>query len=76
MYLFSGGYRMVTGLKRNQPGLQVLVSVGGPKGEGARRLSLLAALPRTRSEFAKGAVAFCKKHGFDGIDLHWQYPGK
>lgn len=74
--VFPGGYRMVTGLKRQQLDLKVLISVGGDRWASARRLSQLASMASRRSDFIKSAIEFCKKNGFDGIDLHWQYPGK
>lgn len=69
----SGGYRIATGLKRRLQGLRVMISVGG---EGTERLfSELVQEQHRRSLFIDSAVDFLREHGFDGLDLHWVYPG-
>lgn len=74
IFLFPGGYRIATGLKRRHPGLKVLISVGG---DGTARLfSEMAQEPNRRSSFIESAVNFLREHDFDGLDLHWVYPGK
>lgn len=71
---FLGGYRIATGLKRRLPGLKVLISVGG---EGTARLfSEMVQEPNRRNSFIESAVKFLREHDFDGLDLHWVYPGK
>lgn len=37
--------------------------------------SKMAADPAGRAEFIKSIIDYCGKHGFDGIDLDWEYPG-
>lgn len=29
-----------------------------------------------RQRFARDAVNFCLEHGFDGLDMDWEYPGQ
>ncbi|XP_026329984.1 probable chitinase 10 isoform X2 [Hyposmocoma kahamanoa] len=72
--VIKGGYRIATGLKRRHPGLKVLISVGG---DGTARLfSEMAQEPNRRSSFIESAVNFLREHDFDGLDLHWVYPGE
>lgn len=75
MHLFvsTGGYRIATGLKRRIPGLKVIISVGG---EGTDRLfSEMVQEPKRRNMFIESAISFLQEHDFDGLDLHWVYPG-
>ena len=62
-------------LKRENPALKLLISVGGDAHEGAHRFSRLVDLPVRRRQFIESAVEFCDRYGFDGVDLHWAYPG-
>lgn len=68
----QGGYRSITGLKRINPELKVLISVGG---ESAHRFSQLVNSATKRRDFLRSLVAFMEKYDFDGVDIFWQYPG-
>lgn len=51
-----------------------MISVGG---EGTDRLfSEMVQEPERRTMFIESAVNFMRDHDFDGLDLHWVYPGK
>ena len=63
---------MLNKLKEKNPGLKTLISVGGWTWSG--RFSDAAATDAARIAFSDSCVAFMKKHGFDGIDLDWEYP--
>lgn len=65
-------YRMLNELKKKNPELKTLISIGGWDGSG--RFSDAALTDTTRTAFAESCVEFIKKHGFDGIDLDWEYP--
>ncbi|HEY1846172.1 MAG TPA: glycoside hydrolase family 18 protein [Buttiauxella sp.] len=58
-------------LRKQNPDLKVLLSVGG---WGARGFSGAAASPESRAVFIKSAQAVIKQYGLDGIDLDWEYP--
>lgn len=64
--------RELTGRKRTQPGLKVLVSLGG--WGGCESCSQAFAKPEARARFAKDVLALLKRTWTDGIDLDWEYP--
>ncbi|MBP3537963.1 MAG: ThuA domain-containing protein [Muribaculaceae bacterium] len=61
----------IVALKKNNPGLKVLLSIGG---WGSGRFSEMAADPRFRKSFAKDCDRVVKQYGLDGIDIDWEYP--
>ena len=64
-----GGLRK---LKTQLPNLKTLINVGGWKNSD--KFSDVAASHENRVKFAASVVRFIKRHGFDGVDLDWQYP--
>ncbi|WP_044891869.1 glycoside hydrolase family 18 protein [Opitutus terrae] len=62
----------LTALKKVNPRLKVLVSIGG---WGADHFSDAALTADTRARFARTAVDLMRQHHLDGIDLDWEYPG-
>ncbi|XP_023943547.2 chitinase-like protein EN03 isoform X2 [Bicyclus anynana] len=68
-------YRAITNNKSKYPGLKVLLSIGGDadKEEEQKYNSLLES-PQARTAFVNSAVLLAEQHGFDGIDLAWQFP--
>ena len=62
----------VVALKKANPSLKVLLSVGG---WGAGRFSEMASDPVKRESFAKSCADFASAHNLDGIDIDWEYPG-
>jgi chitinase len=59
-------------LKKKHPRLKTLISVGGWAWSG--RFSDVAATPELRARFAGSGVDFIRRHGFDGIDVDWEFP--
>ncbi len=64
----------LVGLKSQNPDLKILYSVGG--WVWSDQFSTMAAYDASRKKFAASCVALLKKHGFDGVDLDWEYPGQ
>ncbi|MEM6321795.1 MAG: glycoside hydrolase family 18 protein [Bacteroidota bacterium] len=60
-------------LKKVNPELKILVSVGG--WTWSKNFSDAVLTPESREIFAQSALDFLKKHQLDGIDLDWEYPG-
>lgn len=61
-------------LRKDNPALQILVSVGGG-GAGSAGFSEMAATPEGRAKFVDSAMAMVEKYNLDGIDVDWEYPG-
>ncbi len=59
-------------LKKFNPDLKVLISVGGWSWSG--KFSDVALTDASRTVFAQSCVAFIKQYGLDGVDLDWEYP--
>lgn len=72
--LVKGGYRAAVGLKRKNPALKVMLSVGGWM-EGSSKFSQMASRADRRREFIRSVVRILDAHRFDGLDLDWEYPG-
>lgn len=64
---------LVTALRRENPRLQVVISVGGWLWSGG--FSDAALTEESRRVFAASAVEFVRRYGLDGLDVDWEYPG-
>ena len=60
-------------LKKDNPHLTVLVSVGGWLWSG--KFSDAALTPASRAIFVDSAAAFITRYHLDGLDVDWEYPG-
>ncbi|MBQ8455564.1 MAG: hypothetical protein IJ537_09560 [Bacteroidaceae bacterium] len=63
--------RSIIALKKQQPKLRVMLSVGG---WGSGRFSEMAASEENRTAFASDCRRICDELGLDGIDIDWEYP--
>ena len=63
--------RDIVCLKRKQPKLRVMLSIGG---WGSGRFSEMAASEENRKAFCADCRRVCKELGLDGIDIDWEYP--
>lgn len=61
-------------LKKDNPSLEVVVSVGGG-GTGSAGFSDMAITPEGRAKFVDSAIAIIERYQLDGIDVDWEYPG-
>ncbi|MGG6310872.1 glycoside hydrolase family 18 protein [Paenibacillus macerans] len=63
--------KLLAGLKKEHPGLTVLLSVGGWSAGG---FSEAAFTEEGRQAMAESAVRAVGEYAIDGIDLDWEYP--
>ncbi len=59
-------------LKAQYPHLKTLISVGG--WTWSKNFSDAALSAESRARFAASGVAFVRAHGFDGVDIDWEFP--
>lgn len=60
-------------LKKQNPHLTVLVSVGGWLWSG--QFSDMALTPASRQTFIQSVMDFLARNRLDGLDIDWEYPG-
>lgn len=65
---------VVTALRKQNPSLTVLISVGGWLGSGG--FSDMALTSESRARFIDSVMDFLAQHNLDGIDVDWEYPGQ
>lgn len=68
----KGCFGQLINLKKEHPGLQTIISVGGWSGSG--KFSDVALTDASRTKFADSVVKFLRDYQFDGVDLDWEYP--
>ncbi|KRQ02888.1 hypothetical protein AOQ71_34340 [Bradyrhizobium manausense] len=72
---FGGNFAQLAELKRSNPQLRILISLGG--WNGSKYFSAAAATPLSRARFAQSVVeAFFRPYPglFDGVDVDWEFP--
>ena len=73
----SGQYAKINALKRKNPSLKTLLSIGGwthNDSAMAWRFTTLAESPTSRGQFIASTIRYVRDNGFDGIDIDWEYP--
>ena len=63
--------RRMAALKRDNPDLKVLLSIGG---WGSGRFSEMAADAANRKSFADDCLRVINEYKLDGVDIDWEYP--
>ncbi len=66
-------YQILHNLKKLNPKLEVLTSVGGWTWSGG--FSDMALTPASRKVFIDSAVEFIRVNQLDGLDIDWEFPG-
>lgn len=69
----STNFRKLNLLKRLNPDLKILISIGG--WAWSENFSDAVLTDSSRLVFAKSSVAIIKKYKLDGVDIDWEYPG-
>ncbi len=64
---------LLAALRKENPSLAILASVGGWLDSG--EFSDIALTARSRKVFADSAIDFLRLYDLDGLDLDWEYPG-
>jgi chitinase len=65
-------FRNLNLLKKQNPALKILISIGGWTWSG--RFSDAVLTDTSRRGFATSAIDIIKKYEMDGIDIDWEYP--
>jgi len=65
--------RKLSELKKINPDLKILISVGG--WTWSKNFSDAVLTDTSTQNFASSAVAIVSKYNLDGIDIDWEYPG-
>ena len=67
-------FRILNGLKKTNPDLKILISIGGWSWSGNFSDAVLT--PSSRKKFAKTSVDIVADYDLDGVDIDWEYPGQ
>ncbi len=68
----AANFATLNALKKENPSLKILVSVGGWLWSG--NFSDMALTEHSRKVFIDSVIAFIEKYDLDGLDIDWEYP--
>ena len=68
----STNFRLLNGLKRINPDLKIVISIGG--WAWSENFSDAVLTPTSRKLFAKSSVDIIRQYNLDGVDIDWEYP--
>ncbi|MET0242244.1 MAG: glycosyl hydrolase family 18 protein, partial [Flavitalea sp.] len=69
----STNFRNLNELKKINPGLRIVISIGG--WSWSENFSDAVLKDTSRLAFAKSAADIVAKYNLDGVDIDWEYPG-
>ncbi|UHG89294.1 glycoside hydrolase family 18 protein [Spirosoma oryzicola] len=69
----STNFRKLNALKRRNPDLKILISIGG--WAWSENFSDAVLSDTSRTAFAASAADIVRQYQLDGIDIDWEYPG-
>ncbi len=69
----SANLAVLAGLRKENPSLTILISVGGWLWSG--QFSDVALTQQSRTKFIQSVVEFINLYRLDGLDIDWEYPG-
>ncbi|XP_042144784.1 chitinase-3-like protein 1 [Ixodes scapularis] len=70
-----GMYKKFNDLKRRNRDLKTIIAIGG-WNEGSEKYSNMSKTAEGRKRFVDSVLEFLDRHGFDGLDLNWEYPSR
>ncbi|CAI9739982.1 probable chitinase 10 [Octopus vulgaris] len=69
----KGLYERTLNLKKINPSLKILISLGG-WDMGSAPFTAMVSSAASRTDFIDHAITWMRKRGFDGLDVDWEYP--
>lgn len=69
------GYKKFVQMRTKNPQIKTWIAIGGWKDSHADdKYSRLVSNPTNIDTFVRSVVSFLKTHGFDGLDIDWEFP--